>query len=89
MRASDIAIQITVVLEHPLAVGRTCTWQPRVSLRRVQAPFEGLPTRIGVYQCQTRIGKREVFVFITFGRAAPTKRQLNRVNAELQRARLG
>jgi hypothetical protein len=87
--AKDIVLQITLALEHPLRVGRTCAWLPRVTRRRVLAPFEGLAGRIGVYQCQTRIGTREVVVFIVFGRTTPTNRQLNRVNAELQRARLG
>jgi hypothetical protein len=88
MRASDILIQITLAVEHPSRVGHTCAWPPRVSPRRVLAGFEGLPGRIGVYQCQTRVATREVFVFVVFGRAVPTQRQLNRVNAELQRARL-
>jgi hypothetical protein len=89
MQAKDIAIQITVALEHPVRVRRTFAWPPRVRRPSVHAGFEGLPGRIGVYQGQTRVGTREVFVFIAFGRAVPTKRQLNRLNAELQRAHLG
>lgn len=89
MRANDIAIQITVALEHPMRVERTCAWPPRVTTRRVLVPFEGLPRRIGVYQCQSPVRRREVFIFIVFGRAIPTTRQLNLVNAELRRARLG
>jgi hypothetical protein len=89
MRAKDIAIQITVALEHPMRVGHTCAWPPRVTTRRVLAPFEGLPRRIGVYLCQTPVGTREVSVFVVFGRAIPTTRQLHLGNAELRRARLG
>jgi hypothetical protein len=89
MRANDIAIQITLALEHPTRVSHTCAWPPRVTSRRVLAPFEGLPRRIGVYLCQTRVDTREVSVFIVFGRAIPTTRQLNSVNAELRRVRLG
>ena len=89
MRAGDIAIQITIAAEHPLTGRPTFVWPPRVSRHTVAAPFEGLPTRIGVYQGETRVGRREVSVFIVFGRAVPTNRQLNRVNAELRRARLG
>jgi len=89
MRANDIAVRITLALEHPMRVGHTCAWPPRVTSRRVLAPFEGLPRRIGVYLCQTPVGTREVSVFIVFGRAIPTTRQLNLVNAELRRARLG
>ena len=89
MRTRDIAIQISLVREHPRSrVGQTCHWPVRVSRRQVEAPFEGLPTRIGVYQCQIATGKPEIFVFVVFGRATPTARQLDRVNAELHRARL-
>lgn len=89
MSVGGIGIQVTIALEHPLRVHPTFVWPPRVSRSNVNAGFEGLPGRIGVYQGQTRVGTREVFVFIVFGRAVPTIRQLNRVNAELQRARLG
>jgi hypothetical protein len=89
MRASDIAIQLTVAVEHPFRVRPTFGWPPRVSRREVSAPFEGLPRRIGVYQASTRVGAREVFVFVLFGRAVPSERQLKRVNTELARARLG
>jgi hypothetical protein len=87
MRARDIAIQVTVGLEHPPRVQPTFTWPPRLSRRDVRAGFEGLPRTIGVYQGVTRIGTREVFVFIVFGRAVPTNHQLNRADAELARAR--
>jgi hypothetical protein len=89
MSPSGIGIQVTLALERPLRVHPTFAWPPRVNRRNVHAGFEGLPGRIGVYQGQTRVGTREVFVFIIFGRAVPTRRQLSRVNAELQRARLG
>ena len=88
MRGGDIAIQLTVALEHPVRVRRTCAWPPRVTRRGVVAGFEGLPARVGVYQCETRVGTREVLAFIIFGRAVPFDRQLDRANAELQRARL-
>jgi hypothetical protein len=51
------------------------------------AGFEGLPSRISTWQGQTLIGKREVSVFVLFGRPRPTDRQLQRANAELRRAR--
>lgn len=88
MKGDDIAIQITLAVEHPARGGHTCRWPPEVTRRAVSAPFEGLPARIGVFQCQTQVGTREVSVFIVFGRAVPAHRQVNRVNAELQRARL-
>jgi hypothetical protein len=89
MSSGDIGIQITLALEHPIRVGHTSTWPARVRRRDVRAGFEGLPGRFGVYQGQTLVGTREVFVFIVFGRAVPTRRQLRRANAELQRAHLG
>jgi hypothetical protein len=88
MNSNDIAIQITLAVEHPARGGHTCKWPPRVTRRAVSGPFEGLPARIGGFQCQTQAGTREVSVFVVFGRAVPTRRQLNRVNAELLRARL-
>jgi hypothetical protein len=89
MSAGDIAMQATLGIERPLRIQRTFAWPPRISRRNVQAGFEGLPRRVGVYQSSTRVGAREVFVFIVFGRARPTDRQLKRTNAELRRARLG
>ena len=88
MRAQDIAIKLTVAIERPLKTKRTFAWPPRIA-RRAVAGLEGLPARIGVYQGSTLIGSREVFVFIVFGRAVPTNRQLKRVNAELRRSRIG
>jgi hypothetical protein len=89
MPAAGIAIQISVAIERPPRVGRTFAWPPQVSRATVQASFEGLPRRIGVYQNSTMVGTREVFVFVYFGRSKPTVRQLNAANTELQRARLG
>ena len=87
MHLKDIAIQITIF--RPPTVRRTFSWPLRVSRRSVHSGFKGLPERIGVYFGNTRVGSREVSVLVLFGRAVPTNRQLNRANAELQRARLG
>ena len=89
MSSGGIAIKITLAVEHPIGVRRTFAWPPHITRRNVHAGFEGLPGRIGVYQGQTRVGRHEVFVFVVFGRAVPTTRQLNRANAEFHRARLG
>jgi hypothetical protein len=88
MRADDVAIQLTVAVEHPPRARRRSAWPLRLSRRSVQG-LEGLPVRIGVSQASTRVGKREVFVTVFFGRAVPTNRQLRRANAELARARFG
>jgi hypothetical protein len=89
MPRSGIAIQITVSVEHPPRAGHTFAWPPRVKRAQVQAGFEGLPSRIGVYQAASLIKKREVSLFVWFGRSRPTVSQVSRANAELRRARLG
>ena len=83
MRGQDIA----QIGPPPRAV-HTFAWPPQISRTKIHAGFEGLPGRIGVYQAATRIGKREVSVFVFFGRAKPTARQLSRANTELRHARL-
>jgi hypothetical protein len=88
MSASDIAIQITVAVERQLRLKPTFVWPPHVGRGDVRAAFEGLPSRIGVYQGTPRVGTREVTVFIFFGRSRPTDQQLSRANAEMRRARL-
>ena len=87
MHLKDIAIQITIF--GPPRVRRWSSWPLRVSRRSVHSRFKGLPERIGVYFGTIRAGARGVDVMIVFGRAVPTNQQLNRANAELQRARLG
>ena len=87
MRAGDIAIQVNVARERRPQAGPA--WPPHVTRRKVVAGFEGLPGRIGTFQAYSRIGKREVLLFIVFGRSRPTDRQLQRANAELSRVRFG
>ena len=89
MPGAGIAIQVTVAIEHPVRAVRTLAWPPQVSRTEVHAGFEGLPSRIGVYQASTLAGKREVSLFVWFGRSKPTARQLSRANTELRHARLG
>ena len=89
MRGDGIAIQISVAIERPVRVARTFAWPPRVSGPSVHAGFEGLPGRIGVYQGSTLVGKRELSVFVFFGRSRPTARQLHSANAELRRSHFG
>ena len=87
MAPGDIGIQINVARERsPQAAP---SWPPHVTRQKVVAPFEGLPGRIGTFQGRARVGKREVSVFIVFGRARPTERQIRRANAELRRVRFG
>jgi hypothetical protein len=89
MPRSGIAIQITVAVEHPVRAVHTFAWPPQVKRAQVKAGFEGLPSRIGVYQAATLINRREVSLFVWFGRSRPTVSQVSRANAELRHARLG
>jgi hypothetical protein len=87
MAPGDILIQIRVSVERPPRVRKTFDWPPSISRRQIGG-LEGVPRHIGTYQGQTRVGTREVFVFVFFGRAQPTNRQLNRANAELRRSQI-
>ena len=89
MPADGIAIQVTVAIEHPARLKPTFTWPPQIKRDEVHAGFEGLPGRIAVYQGSTRVGGREVFVFVFFGRGKPTARQLGGASARLRHARFG
>jgi hypothetical protein len=89
MPRSGIAIQITVAVEHPVRAVHTFAWPPQVKRGQVQAGFEGLPSRIGVYQAASLIKEREVSLFVWFGRSRPTVSQVSGANAELRHARLG
>lgn len=86
MSRDDIAIQIDVARESA-KLRPTFTWPPLITRPQVVAGFEGLPSRISTYQGHGRVGKREVSVFVLFGRPHPTGRQLRRANAELRRVR--
>jgi hypothetical protein len=88
MGRDGIAIQVTVAIEHPIWGRRTFAWPPRIRRAEVYPGFEGLPDRVGVYQGFTLVGRREVSVFVVFGRAKPTTRQLGRANIELRQSRL-
>jgi hypothetical protein len=88
LRPSGIAIQVTLIWEHPLVAKDRLVWPPRVRAPDVNGPFEGLPRRIGVYQRFARVGRHEVYVWVFFGRSRPTRSQLARANRELAAAQL-
>jgi hypothetical protein len=87
MGKNDIAIQIDVARQSGRGLKPTFTWPPHIRRSQVVAGFEGLPSRISTWQGSTRLGKRDVQVFVLFGRPRPTDRQLQRANAELRRVR--
>jgi len=86
LRPGGIVIQLTYVRERPdrAQVG---TWPPRIRARDLTVGFEGEPDRYGVFQTLIRTGHLERSLFVWFGRAHPTRRQLARANAELQTVR--
>jgi len=89
MPRDGVAIQVTAAVEHPVRALHTFAWPPQIKGAQVRAGFEGLPARIGVYQASSLIDRREISLFVWFGRSRPTARQLSRANSELRRARLG
>jgi hypothetical protein len=82
-----IVIQVTNGRERPARAPRG-VWPPRLQASQVVGPFEGELPRFGViqYEARTRDGV-EHSLFVSFGRAHPTPRQLARANAELQTVR--
>jgi len=87
LRPGGIALQVTVAVEHPphSAGG---AWPPRIAAASVDAPFEGLPRRIGVYQHAARVGGVEVRAMVFFGRAHPTAEQRATAARILRRLKL-
>jgi len=86
LESGGIVIQLAYGRERPsrAPVG---SWPPRIRARDVTAGFEGEPDRYGVFQTFVRTGTLERYLFVWFGRAHPTRRQLARANAELRTAR--
>src|SRR5207247_5379766 len=81
MAPNDIVIQLSIAREHPAPIRRTFAWPPRI--RHASGPVEGLTEPVGGYSAATQVGGREVFLYVFFGRAVPTKRQLALANAGL------
>jgi hypothetical protein len=81
-----MVIQLTQVRERTdrASVG---TWPPRIRSGQVTAGFEGVSNRYGVFQAFIRTEHLERSLFVWFGRAHPTRRQLARANAELRTVR--
>ena len=86
--AGGVAIQVSLIRENPVAAKETLVWPPRVRAADLVSPFEGLPSRIGVYRKYARAGSYEVYVLVLFGRSHPTAAQLALANAELRASKL-
>jgi hypothetical protein len=81
---SGIVIQLRDVRERP-PHGPLGRWPQRLRASQVHGPFEGEPARFGVIQLMVRSPDGvEHSLFVWFGRAHPTRRQLARANAELR-----
>jgi hypothetical protein len=78
-----IIIQLSKARERPPRA-RVGNWPPRIRAKQVQAGFEGVPRRYGVFQLFVRTGHLERYLFVWFGRAHPTRHQLARANTELR-----
>jgi hypothetical protein len=85
--ASGIALQVTVAREHPARLHGS-EWPPRITPRRVAAGFEGLPSRIGVFQHTALVRGVEVSVLVVFGRPRPTAQQAAEATAVLRALKL-
>jgi hypothetical protein len=86
LRPDGIVIQILAGRERP-EHGPEGKWPPRIRARDITIGFEGEPNRYGAFQRFVRTGTLERSLFVWFGRAHPTRRQLARANAELRTAR--
>ena len=83
-----IAIHLTVAVEHPPVVRGSSSWPPRIGAGDVVAGIEGVPSRYAVFQRVARVGRRELFVWVFFGRSRPTPAALRAANAELRSVRI-
>jgi hypothetical protein len=82
-----ILIQLSNSRERPARapVGR---WPVRIRRKNLIASGgEGIPRQIGYAQWFLRSGGIERYLWVWFGRAHPTRRQLARANAELRTVR--
>ena len=80
-----IVIQLSNAQETPdrFPVGN---WPPRIRADKITAGGEGVSNRYGHFQTSVRTDHLERYLFVWFGRAHPTARQLARANAELRTA---
>lgn len=78
-----VVIQLLNGREQP-SRARPASWPPR--LVPIEGPFEGVPARYGLAEGSGRTGTVEWSLYVWFGRAQPTRRQLARATAELRTA---
>lgn len=83
-----VVIQLSVGVEHPRRSAPEPHWPVRIERASITAGLEGVPARFGVFQGSARAGGFDVGVFVFFGRARPTPRQLAAAESMLRSARL-
>jgi hypothetical protein len=81
-----IVIQLLNARERPARIAHG-TWPVWVRRADVHGGGEGVPSRYGAFQRAVRSGGVEHLLYVWFGRAHPTRRQLARANAELRTVR--
>jgi hypothetical protein len=84
--ASGIVIQLLNARERPARIARGA-WPVRIGRTDVIAGGEGVPRRFGAGHRAVRSDGVEHLLYVWFGRARPTRRQLARANAELRTVR--
>jgi hypothetical protein len=85
--ADGILIQLgNFRAEHPPQASPG-QWPPRIRRQDViRGGGEGIPGHVGYARLLTPSGRIEHYLWVWFGRAHPTRRQLRRANAELRTA---
>jgi hypothetical protein len=80
--AGGVALQLLLSRERRRPKWmRPLRWPPRIV--GANGPFEGLPTRIGVFQTIGIVHGYTAYLFVFFGRPSPSRAQLNLAHAEL------
>jgi len=83
-----IAMHLTVAVEDPPVGRASSSWPPRLHAGDLVAGMEGVPSRYAVFQRVARVGRRELFVWVFFGRSRPTPAALRAANAVLRSVRI-
>jgi hypothetical protein len=80
---SGILIQLTNSRERP-SHAQPSRWPPRIGQKDLlRGGAEGIPRRVGYARWFIRSKGVQHYLWVWFGRAHPTRRQLARANAEL------
>jgi len=85
---NGIVLQVLLSREQPAPAKPSLAWPPHITPASLTG-IEGVSNRYGVYQLFARVGDgEEAYVWAFFGRAHPTRAQIDEANAELATTRL-